>query len=249
MRFLTIGDVHGRNKWQKAVYRFDDKGNVIDCLLGKEIDKVIFVGDYVDSWDLSNMDILSNLVAIINLKKDYPDNVELLWGNHDVAYLNMDGGISGFRSAMAPDLNRIFNENRELFNLAYQYKNTIWTHAGIHKGWWSYYALPVIEGKKVVRWSEFLDDCKNIADYLNVMFNFNFEDIYMVSHHRGGYNKVGGPLWADKIEIYSKPLSGYHQVVGHTPVNYPKTYDFYDLTKVTFADCMDKSDDFYKLEL
>lgn len=249
MKFVTVPDVHGRNTWQKAVYRFDDNGNVVDCLLGKEIDKVIFVGDYVDSWDLTNTEILANLVAIINLKKDYPEYVELLWGNHDVAYLNMQSGISGFRAVMAPDLYQLFNDNRGLFKLAYQYKTTIWTHAGIHKGWWQYNALPVIEGKKIVRWGGFLDECKNIADYLNVMFDFNFEDIYMVSHHRGGYNKVAGPIWADKVEIYTKPLGGYHQIVGHTPVPYPKTYDFFDLTKVTFVDCMEHNDTFYKLTL
>jgi hypothetical protein len=71
----------------------------------------------------------------------------------------------------------------------------------------------------------------------------------MIGHHRGGHDDVGGPLWADKIETYTKPLNGYHQIVGHTPVPYPKTYDFFDLTKVTYCDCNPVCDIFYKIDL
>lgn len=239
MRFVTIGDVHGRDNWKKAVYQNDK------CLLGNGIDKVIFIGDYVDSFDLSNSEIFTNLIEIIELKRKYPDNVVLLWGNHDVAYLNYDGRISGFRYEMAPDLNILFRENIELFSLAYQYQHVIWTHAGIHRGWWNQYVQPVISRKKETRFSEFLGEMKTIAGYLNLMFEFNYEPLFLISHYRGGSSQVGGPLWADKKEVYSKPLPGYHQVVGHTPVGEVKTYDFYDLTQLTFCDCKD----FYILDL
>jgi len=249
MKIVSVGDVHGRDNWRKAVYLFDDAGNILKCLLGNEIDMVVFIGDYVDSWDLSNSDIFRNLQEIVNLKLDYPDNVILLWGNHDVAYLNNDGKISGYRYEMAPDLHNFFRDNRNSFQLSYQYKSTLWTHAGVHKGWWRYYVQPVLDGKVETRFSEFLGECKNYSDVLNMMFEFNYEPIYMVSHHRGGRNREGGPLWADKNEIYGKPFPGIHQVVGHTPVSCPKTYDFYDLTKVSFIDCMEKCDIFYKIVL
>lgn len=249
MRVVTIGDIHGHDTWKNAVYRInEDTGEIMYCYIDNIYDKVVFVGDYVDDWNLPNIDILHNLHEIINFKKQYPDNVVLLWGNHDVAYLRNEK-VSGFRPEMAPDLYYIFQENRELFQLAYQYKNVIWTHAGIHSGWWQYYVQPVINREKITRFTDFLGESDTIAGYLNLMYEFNYEPIFMCSHHRGGHDKVGGPLWADKIEIYTKPLPGYHQIVGHNPVSGIKTYDFYDLTKVTFVDCMAVCDKFYKIDL
>ena len=81
------------------------------------------------------------------------------------------------------------------------------------------------------------------------MFEFNYDPIFAVSHHRGGKSKEGGPLWADKVELYTKPLKGFHQVVGHTKVPNIKTYDFKENTKVTFVDCLPVSDDFFKIDL
>ena len=137
---------------------------------------------------------------------------------------------------MAPDLYQLFNENYKLFQLAYQHDNVIWTHAGIHKGWFEYYVRPIINGEKMTRFTDLLDECKNIADYLNLMFEFNFEPIFAVSHYRGGTAREGGPLWTDKIELYTKPLLGYHQVVGHTPVPNIKTYDFKE-SHISYGNC------------
>ena len=250
MKFLTIGDVHGLDKWKNAIYRInEDTGEEMYCYLDNIIDKAIFVGDYVDAFDISNVIILHNLKEIIQLKKDYPDKVVLLMGNHDVAYLKHDHGISGHRPEMGPDLYQLFHENRDLFQLAYQYGSTIWTHAGIHEGWWMYYVQPILDGKTNTRFTPFLGECKNIADVLNLMYDFNYEPLYMCGHQRGGYDKQGGPLWAHKTEIYQKPLPGYHQVVGHNPVACPKTYDFHDLTKITFCDSLPVCDTFYKINL
>lgn len=249
MNFVTIGDVHGHDTWKKAVYQYDKETKQFgECLLGKDIDKVIFLGDYVDDWGLPNLTILDNLNDIIQLKKDYPDNVVLLWGNHDAAYLRNET-CSGNRPEMRLTLYYIFRDNFKLFQLAYQYEKTIWTHAGIHRGWWEYFAEPLLNGKTETRFTPFLVLCDNIADQLNLMFEFYYDPIFMVGHHRGGTAKVGGPLWADKVEIYTKPLEGYHQVVGHNPVPYVRTYTFKNNTKLTFCDCITKTDRFYKLEI
>jgi hypothetical protein len=141
---------------------------------------------------------------------------------------------------MIDDLQILFRENYKLFQFAYQYKNVIWTHAGIHKGWWKYYAEPHLKGKKENRFAPFVVNCENVADKLNLMFEFNCEALFMVGHHRGGYDKVGGPIWTDKREIYDNPLPGYHQVVGHNPVKFVQTYIFKEGTKITFCDCLTK---------
>lgn len=246
MKTVTIGDVHGRNDWKKAVYQMDDDDNPTACLLGNGIDMAIFLGDYVDSFDKSSLDILTNLKEIVQLKKDYPNNVILLLGNHDVAYIRQDFRISGFRFDMMHDLHELFQKNRDLFQMAYQHENVLWTHAGVHKGWWRMYIKPVITGKKKERFSDMLSDCKNEADFLNLMYAFEYDPLYLVSFYRGGISTVGGPFWADRKEVYSKPLEGFHQVVGHTPVDDIKEFENKKLnTKVTFCDCSDKGKFYY----
>ena len=74
MRYITIGDIHGRDDWQAINIR--------------NYDKIIFIGDYVDSFEKSDFAILENLKKIISLKKRHPDKVVLLLGNHDVQYLH-----------------------------------------------------------------------------------------------------------------------------------------------------------------
>lgn len=246
MKTVTIGDVHGRDDWKKAVYQMDENGNPAECLLGKSIDMAIFIGDYVDSFDKSNLDILNNLKEIIQLKKDYPDNVTLLLGNHDVAYIRQDIRISGFRMAMMHDLYELFQKNKDLFQMAYQKDSVLWTHAGVHKGWWRLYVKPVITGKTKERFSDLMADCKNEADFLNLMYSFEYDPLFMISFHRGGSSTVGGPFWADRKEIYAKPLDNIYQVVGHTPVDNIKVFENKKLnTKVTFCDCSDKGKFYY----
>ncbi len=42
----------------------------------------------------------------------------------------------GFRAAMQPELTRLFRSNRELFQIACQRRNVIFTHAGITNTWY-----------------------------------------------------------------------------------------------------------------
>ena len=69
---LSIGDTHGRGIALQIA-----KDNI------HKVDKIVFIGDYVDSFDISPVIILHNLKEIIEFKKQYPDKVVLLLGNHD----------------------------------------------------------------------------------------------------------------------------------------------------------------------
>ena len=85
----TISDLHGRGIWKKFV-----KDN-------PQIDIWVFIGDYTDSYDLTNEEIYLNLVEIIEFKKANPENVILLWGNHDIAYRFLPQyRCEGFRADM-----------------------------------------------------------------------------------------------------------------------------------------------------
>ena len=54
---VVIGDLHGRSEWKLIIHRENPT-------------KVIFVGDYFDSYDLSAAIQLFNYNEIINLKEE-----------------------------------------------------------------------------------------------------------------------------------------------------------------------------------
>lgn len=72
-KYNVIGDIHGRTSWKDLVD--EDSINV-------------FVGDFFDPYQLIHfMDLQHNFLEIIEFKKKHPENVVLLYGNHDYEYL------------------------------------------------------------------------------------------------------------------------------------------------------------------
>jgi predicted MPP superfamily phosphohydrolase len=168
MNLITIGDLHGSRVWKQI-----DPG---------QWDKMIFIGDYVDSAEYDPAEILDNLREIIGLKKAFPDKVVLLWGNHDLAYFY--GGherhySSGFRQAMLSDLFNIFTANRALFQASYQVENYLWTHAGVVQRWFDTYIKDQV-----------IASDSNLSATLNRLFDDYYEPLFHVSVIRGGFTKT-----------------------------------------------------------
>jgi 3',5'-cyclic AMP phosphodiesterase CpdA len=140
MEHVIIGDLHGKNCWKEIN---------IDAF-----DKVVFLGDYADHWDLPDDKIYRNLLNVINLKQEHPDKVELLLGNHDVQYLHYPHFLcSGFRPKMQRSLT-------DLFTIAYQINDHLFTHAGITNAWYTeFLSLSLVQKIK--------DDGDTVADLVN----------------------------------------------------------------------------------
>ena len=69
---VVLGDVHGLSRWKEIVNENPD------C-------RYIFLGDYIDPYEpVPRALLLDNLNEIIQLKKEQPDHVILLFGNHDL---------------------------------------------------------------------------------------------------------------------------------------------------------------------
>jgi predicted MPP superfamily phosphohydrolase len=232
---LSCGDIHGRTDWKK-----------IDVNL---YDLIVFVGDYVDSFYVSDVEMLSNLKDIIQLKLDYPDKVVLLLGNHDIQYffLNEGYGCSGYRPTMASVLSYLFKENKGLFKAAHQVGNTIWSHAGISKGWydWNKDKIDEVAAKF---------ETKDLAETLNNMLkmNRNYNGVlHQVGRKRGGRYQFGGITWADRDETKNDYLEGYHQIVGHTPIERITLFGD-EKGSIRYIDVMDernKERNFYEHEI
>ncbi|MFA5395492.1 MAG: metallophosphoesterase [Methanogenium sp.] len=225
MKILVIGDIHGRSNWKF-------KGDIIHLVkfpnLATDYDKYIFLGDYTDSFTETNAVILHNLKEIIQLKKNYPDKVILLLGNHDLQYMfnYKEHGCSGYRPEMYQELHQIFNENKDLFLPAYQIQNYLFTHAGVTTTW---IRKRLYEDESLLNLS--------IYDIINKLFKDYDKRLFDVGRCRGGYYLSGGPFWADKYESSNAILPNYHQVVGHHPVNVAgETITLDDNSSITYVD-------------
>lgn len=233
LKTISVGDLHGHDVWQG-----------IDA---DRFDKIIFVGDYLDSFDKSNTEILHNLKEIIEFKKAYPEKVILLIGNHELSYFYFpDFTCEGFRAEARPALQILFNDNRDMFQVAYQHKKYLWTHAGVSSKWLSEFK-PLAEERGI--WNDNLP----LADILNMANETSLRiKLFQKSGKRmryGDTDLVGGIMWADISETREDYLDGYNQVAGHTPIERNTTIE-YNVSSITYIDSLGKPEGgFYELEI
>ncbi|MCY7349366.1 MAG: metallophosphoesterase [Cytophagaceae bacterium] len=228
MRILAIGDLHGRVLWQQV--------NVNDY------DQVIFIGDYTDSYVYDNAHIYENLKKIIRLKKQQPNRVSLLLGNHDAQYLHFPRyRCSGFRPEAQRQLTVLFKKNQDLFAVAHQEGNYLFTHAGVSGAW-----LADAQARRVLPNGP--DD--RLADQLNHLHADPKRQhiLFEVGPVRGGYDSFSGPTWADRAETRDDYLPGYHQVVGHTPISDITTFGD-ARSSITYIDVTETREEFFEITL
>lgn len=244
MKLLVIPDLHGKTCWKERINQND-------------WDKVIFLGDYVDAWSCKDDIMLNNLLDIIQFRKDNMNRVVLLLGNHDIQYLYFPNyQCSGFRPGIASSLHYIYKENKDLFQIAYQINDYLFTHAGISSKWYNKYIKDIED-----IWSSFSTDEKgtsgSFADILNcVSHTSNDWILYEVGSMRGGLRgNLGGPLWADKDETMEGIPKGFIQIVGHTPIptgikEYNKVMGTtYEDRSITYTDCLDTIQEYLLLNI
>lgn len=230
MNVISVGDLHGKNCWKK-----------IDL---NRYDQIVFIGDYVDSEIHSNLEILSNLYELLRLKKTFPDKVVLLLGNHDIQYLYYpDYRCSRFRPDVQPEISNIFIEHRPLFQIAYQQGNYLWTHAGISKQWCGHHQHLLNDFQRQFATTD-------LASTLNaIALSSRQHHLHEVGPIRGGKQGIaGGITWADQSETIHDFIEGYHQIVGHTPVNKIVTATA-ENGSITYIDCLNTVEDYYSILL
>lgn len=178
---LIIPDAHGRKFWRKAL-------EIID-----EVDKVIFLGDYLDPYDVSEEECLIEFKEIIEFKLKYPDKVILLIGNHDCEYI-----WPTLFSRTCRYCYSIEKEAQELFlkvdlSLVYEEDKYLFSHAGVLKEWLDFANLTI----------------ENLINNL-----YDPLVLKMVSWLRGGLYRYPSCVWCDVREFKSE--LPYYQIFGHT---------------------------------
>ena len=107
MKTVAIGDVHGRSLWKLIVNQ-------------ENPDRVIFIGDYFDSFDIKTEEQINNFLDIIEYKKSSGKEVIMLIGNHDYHYFPEVGytGTSGYQSIFKHQIEPTIDANREHLQMA-----------------------------------------------------------------------------------------------------------------------------------
>lgn len=193
-KILIVPDVHGRTFWHQAKELVD------------QVDQIVFLGDYLDPYPhegISFDEAFEEFNEILEFKKEYPDLVTLLVGNHDMHYI-IDEFMNCSRRnmEMQDQLHELYNSNLDLFKLIHTEGDWMFSHAGVYKNWMEKY--------------EFTLDDLNLQTFLNSHWPA-LEDL---SWYRGGDNSVGSCVWADIRESVNYGLiPNYKQVVGHTQLN------------------------------
>lgn len=214
IKYLLIPDIHCREFWKEPVK---------DVLANADA-KIVCFGDYLDGYahewtvdDDYQTRGIANFRELIGLKKDHPERIVLLIGNHDCGY-----AIGRYTCDCRTDtkhydeIRNLFLENWDLFQLAYEMtingKHFICSHAGINK--------------------KFATDCfGEYANEANVVEKFNrawiekneavFDRLGQYSYYRGwGGQDYGSLVWADLREWACNPddkNEAYgNAIVGHT---------------------------------
>jgi hypothetical protein len=228
---LIIPDVHGRMFWIDAVNRYEK-----EIASGKM--EVVFLGDYLDVYGfevtegraVNSKQAVELFEEIIDFKKEHLKNVHLLLGNHDMHYYSnvyaKNIYLCRYDHTNGKHICKLFQENKELFQLAWDCKIgdtlVLFTHAGVLKSW----VDEQFRGNKIKQPNkEFLN---------NILESPDKEAILTLAHagsYRGGWGRESGSvIWADvhehidgwNVEKWPERTVQYvykeniYQVFGHT---------------------------------
>jgi predicted phosphodiesterase len=207
-KILFIGDIHGVSDWDKIA---------IEGL--KQFYDIVFLGDYVDSFFIKPVEQIANLKNLCTFIRKNKSKVTALLGNHDYAYIYGHSGISGHQYYHIQEYRKIFEDNIDLFQIAWGYTNpntkkyTLATHAGLTKIFWNHYIVPELnEGGFVYK----ITEGKEVQMHEALNYLQDKEILWKVGSARGGIG-TPGILWADYIEVIVDRFEGINQIFGHTP--------------------------------
>lgn len=208
-KVLFIGDIHGTSEWEEIA-----KNGM------KQFYEIVFLGDYCDSFFVKPAEQLYNLNNLIRFIRKNKTQVTALLGNHDYSYLYGFSGISGYQKLHAHEYKKVFQDNIDLFQIAWGYTNditkkyTLATHAGLTNNYWNKFILPQInEGGFVHK----ITEGKEIHMHETLNYLQDKKDIlWKVGFVRGGVG-TPGVLWADYNEVIEDRYKGINQIFGHTP--------------------------------
>jgi len=201
-KIVAIWDIHWMDIWEKIVER------------GKDTDKIIFVWDYFDSFNLSAPIQIENFKKILDFQKENKDKVEILLWNHEYNYLvNWMDNTSWYNSEYSDEINSLLIENIKSLKIVIKINNILFSHAWFSQTW-------------INRLNHFNLDLENdfeqemnelffsTYDNNNPVFNFYKYDFSWI------WNSINQwPLWVRPESLDNNFFGNYNQVVWHSYVD------------------------------
>ena len=194
MRTLVLGDIHGKTIWK-------------DIIKKENPDKVIFLGDYVTTHDnISSEAQIVNLEEILDYKEANSSKVILLRGNHDGQHLGYSWAeCSGLDRTVLKYMSEETFKERFLSLTQWVYidkeLNTIFSHAGVSRVWMESVNCDI-------------EDLNTLIP--SELFGFTPDSLFDCY----GDSVTQPPTWIRPRALCKCNISGYDQVVGHTPVTH-----------------------------
>jgi len=193
MKTVIIGDIHGRDYWKSIV-------------ASESPDRVIFIGDYFDSFDNTAVEQMHNFKEIIDWKQSGQSEVIMLIGNHDYHYMRgVSQYYSGYQSGARPAIEQLLYDNKQHMQMAYGVNGFLFSHAGVSSDWLQIHGY---------------DNESNLIDWINDMWKYKPNVFEFAGRDPYGDSKISSPIW---IRPYSLQQANrdtlrdqFIQVVGHT---------------------------------
>lgn len=194
---VILGDIHGRDYWKQIV-------------ADEQPDRVVFIGDYFDSYDdYTAAEQMYNFQEIIDWKQSGQSEVIILIGNHDYHYMRGVGEhYSGYQHGAAPAIQQLLEDNKQHMQMCYQINNFLFSHAGISSEWLEYHNYD----------SEYM-----IVDWVNDMWKYKPNIFQFAGRDPYGDSTISSPIWIRPKSLqkanYDTLRTEFIQVVGHTQQN------------------------------
>ena len=194
MKTIFLGDTHGRSLWKDIVQK-------------EAPDRVVFIGDYFDSFDIGSAEQQFNFKEIIKFKENNECEVIMLVGNHDYHYYPGGETYSGYQHGAAPAIRQLLEDNKHHLQMCYQLDNILCSHAGIGHNW-------LVEQEKY--------ESGSIADFVNSIWNYKPNRFIFYGLDPYGDSKTQTPIWIRPKALmnvnYNTLRTQVIQIVGHTQV-------------------------------
>jgi hypothetical protein len=198
-KIVCCGDTHGRAFW-KLIHEME-----------KPYDRMIFIGDYFDSFDIDSETQQRNFKEICEFKEKEGDKVILLLGNHDTSYILGDI-CSGYQYGAEHNIKHLHSTYKDLTQMVHYEGNILFTHAGVGETW--------LQKHYPDRGQEY--SAKIIAEEVNDLWKYKPNSFVFDGYDGYGDDMGQVPVWIrpksllkDTKEIRK---AGVIQIVGHTQV-------------------------------
>lgn len=192
MKIIVLGDTHGHDDWKKIVEKESDAN------------KIIFIGDYWDSFDRKFYQQHDNYLDIIEYKRANPTKVILLFGNHDYHYHPAITEVySGYQPTSKQVITILLNDalNEDLFKMCHKEGNVLFSHAGITSTWLQHMGLT---------------ESPNVDEAINDLFKYKPQSFQFYGWDPYGDDVTQSPIWVRPRSLKIDGVPGWRQVVGHT---------------------------------